>query len=209
MKFTSPVETPPGSREGAKNSCECQSREKRVQRKIEQPLHPIIAQAFQRVHIILREWRENSSRLRHFAHQAQLQSITLSYSQAELENRLWLPCSALDSWEVRQAGGSCPQWCWGSAAPPWVTSKRENNTVAKQRVVSTVLYVCYWSFLSVPDIVWYWWQWKQCQHTSAFGKRGRASLSRLERWEWMLESALWDWVSILCQFNKQNVCWFN
>lgn len=50
-----PGKAPPGSRKGAEDGCESQSWEERVQWEIEQSLHPIIAQAFQRVNIILKD----------------------------------------------------------------------------------------------------------------------------------------------------------
>ena len=43
-----PGKAPPGSGEGAEDGSERQGGEKRVEREIQQSLHPIIAQAFQR-----------------------------------------------------------------------------------------------------------------------------------------------------------------
>lgn len=50
----SPGEAPPGTRQRAENSSEGQSREERVKGEVEQSLHPIIAQAFQWINIVLK-----------------------------------------------------------------------------------------------------------------------------------------------------------
>lgn len=51
----SPGEAPPGTGQRAKDGSEGQSREERVKGQVEQSLHPIIAQAFQRVDVVLKE----------------------------------------------------------------------------------------------------------------------------------------------------------
>lgn len=51
---SSPGEAPPGTGQRAENGSEGQSREKRVKGEVEQSLHPIVAQAFQRVNIVLK-----------------------------------------------------------------------------------------------------------------------------------------------------------
>lgn len=51
----SPWEAPPGTGQRAEYGSKGQSGEERVKRKVEQSLHPIIAQAFQRVNVVLKE----------------------------------------------------------------------------------------------------------------------------------------------------------
>lgn len=51
----SPGEAPPGTGQRAEDGSEGQSREERVKGEVEQSLHPIIAQAFQRVNVVLKE----------------------------------------------------------------------------------------------------------------------------------------------------------
>ena len=53
----SPGEAPPGTGQRAEDGSEGQSREERVKGEVEQSLHPIIAQAFQRVDVVLKENR--------------------------------------------------------------------------------------------------------------------------------------------------------
>lgn len=49
-----PGEASPGAGQGTEDGSEGQSRKERVEGEVEQSLHPVIAQAFQRVNIILR-----------------------------------------------------------------------------------------------------------------------------------------------------------
>lgn len=49
----SPGKAPPGTGQRAEDGSEGQSREERVKGEVEQSLHPIIAQAFQRVNVVL------------------------------------------------------------------------------------------------------------------------------------------------------------
>lgn len=56
----SPGEAPPGTGQRAEDGSEGQSREERVKGEVEQSLHPIIAQAFQRVNVVLKENGQNN-----------------------------------------------------------------------------------------------------------------------------------------------------
>ena len=51
----SPGEAPPGTGQRAEDGSEGQSREEGVQGEVEQSLHAIIAQAFQRIYVVLQE----------------------------------------------------------------------------------------------------------------------------------------------------------
>lgn len=55
VPILSPGEAPPGAGQRAEDGGEGQSREERVEGEVEQPLHPIVAQALQRVNVVLRE----------------------------------------------------------------------------------------------------------------------------------------------------------
>lgn len=50
----SPGKAPPGAGQRAEDGSEGQCREEGVEREVEQALHPVIAQAFQRVNVVLR-----------------------------------------------------------------------------------------------------------------------------------------------------------
>lgn len=51
----SPGEAPPGSRQRAEDGGEGQSREERVEGEVEQSFHPVVAQALQRVNVVLQK----------------------------------------------------------------------------------------------------------------------------------------------------------
>ena len=57
----SPGEAPPGTRQRAEDHSEGQSRKERVKGEVEQSLHPIIAQAFEWVNIVLRKWKKKKT----------------------------------------------------------------------------------------------------------------------------------------------------
>lgn len=62
----SPGKAPPGTGQRAEDGSEGQSREERVEGEVEQSLHPIIAQAFQRVNVVLKEngWGKKNRKIK-------------------------------------------------------------------------------------------------------------------------------------------------